>query len=311
MRRRFPRVLGRGFVAGVGLLATSGTAVRADGIEGVTRANWPTAWVWDPAIITGLFLSLALYLSGLRLLRQSTRSAHKARRERNAFLAGWAVLAIALISPVHPLGRQLFSLHMVQHELLMVVAAPLLVLGRPWRIWLWAVPSTLTRRPLRWWRGFDRSSVGRIVGLPFTAWLVHALALWVWHAPRLYEATLDRAPLHALQHACFFGSAVWFWQVVFFGPRRRAGYGMSIAFLFTTAMHTGALGALLTFATRPWYPRYASSAAAWSLTGAEDQQLGGVIMWVPAGLAYVIAALVLVAAWLRDAETSVLVPRES
>jgi putative membrane protein len=110
--------------------------------------------------------------------------------------------------------------------------------------------------------------------------------------------------MHALQHASFLGSALIFWSAVI-RPRRRASLGLSIVYLFTTAVHTGVLGALMTFARAPWYPAYASTAQLWSLTPAEDQQLAGLIMWIPASVAYLVAALLILRRWLASSEVSV------
>jgi cytochrome c oxidase assembly factor CtaG len=130
---------------------------------------------------------------------------------------------------------------------------------------------------------------------------VHALAIWVWHAPRLYDAAVTSALVHALQHASFLGSALLFWWALIHGRNGRLRYGASVLYIFTTALHTTALGAVLSLASRPLYPAYASTAA-WGLTPLEDQQLAGLIMWVPAGIAYLVAALGLMAEWLREAE---------
>ena len=277
-------------------------AARADVGSSVTRENWPTMWVWEPGIVAGLFASAAFYVSGLRWLRRATHAPAKLRREAWWFSAGWVLLAVALVSPVHALGSVLFSAHMTQHELLMVAAAPLLVLGRPGLVWLWAIPRGTARHitgaitrmlgPLRHW-----------LGHPSAAWLAQTIALWAWHAPRLYDKAVEHPLIHALQHACFLGTAVWFWHTVFFGPRRRAGYGMAVVYLFTTALHSGALGALITFARDPWYTHYIGTAPSWGLRPIEDQQLGGLIMWVPSGLAYIIAALALFAQWMTDTDS--------
>jgi putative membrane protein len=125
----------------------------------------------------------------------------------------------------------------------------------------------------------------------------------VWHAPPLYQATLTREDVHFLQHASFFGTALLFWWVLLHPVRhRRLGHGLGVLFLFTTALYGSALGALLTFASSPWYPAYAERAAPWGLSALEDQQLGGLIMWIPFGLLYTLAALALFGLWFRAME---------
>ena len=108
-----------------------------------------------------------------------------------------------------------------------------------------------------------------------------------------------------LQHVSFFGSALLFWWAIINGQRGAASYGAGILYLFTTSIHSGILGAFLTFTTRLWYPAYADSTAAWGMTAIEDQQLGGLIMWVPAGIVYIVAALLMFAGWIRESEKRV------
>jgi cytochrome c oxidase assembly factor CtaG len=128
------------------------------------------------------------------------------------------------------------------------------------------------------------------------AWWLHALAIWIWHVPPLFVAALADPALHVLQHACFLGSALLFWRSVVRAGATRRGGGALFS-VFTTMLYTGALGALLTFAREPWYVS-AAQATLLGLTPLEDQQLGGLLMWVPGGVAYLVAGLWIVAAWL-------------
>jgi cytochrome c oxidase assembly factor CtaG len=191
---------------------------------------------------------------------------------------------------------------MVQHELLMALAAPLLVLGRPLIPMLWALPMRWRRRLGGWAKAAPVQGGWRWATAPFAAWLLHAAALWLWHLPGPYQATLASEAMHTLQHASFLGTGLLFWWALVHGREGRMGYGAAVFYLFATAMHSGGLGALLTFAPSPWYPAYGGSAQAWGLTALEDQQLAGLIMWIPAGLVYVVAGLILLAAWMREAE---------
>jgi putative membrane protein len=129
---------------------------------------------------------------------------------------------------------------------------------------------------------------------PASAWSFHAVALWLWHVPALFVAALDSEAIHVLQHTCFFTSALVFWWAAL-GRRLRAPDATSIAMLFTTMLHTSALGLLLTFSTTPWY---GSAPDFLGLTALEDQQLGGLVMWVPGGLAYLVGGLMIVSTWL-------------
>ena len=135
--------------------------------------------------------------------------------------------------------------------------------------------------------------------------MIHAVALWVWHLPSLFQATIDNDWIHTAQHASFLGSALLFWWAIIGGRHHLSGYGMAVLYMFTTALHSGLLGALITFARSVWYPAYAHTTQSWGLTPLEDQQLGGLIMWVPAGLVYIFAGLAFVVAWMRESERRV------
>lgn len=185
--------------------------------------------------------------------------------------AGFGTLAFALLSPLHHLAEELLWAHMVQHEILMVVAAPLFVVARPLGALAWVVP---VRFP-RW------------LSDPWIAFVLHAAAIWLWHVPGVFELSVKSSLAHFAQHACFFVTALMFWHGAF------ARTGAGVASLFATMLHTGALGALMALSARPWYGGY----------GLEDQQLAGLVMWVPAGLAYPIAALALLSRTLRRCAT--------
>lgn len=216
-----------------------------------------------PAALAAIALGVAglAYLAGVRA-RAPLTPWHLA-----AFAAGWLALAAALAPPLDRAAADSFALHMVQHELLMVVAPPLMILGRPFTA-LGAVAPRGLLRALAWPLRIP----------PAAAWLLHAAALWTWHAPRLFDAALAAPAVHALQHACFFFTALLFWWTVF----RRVRVGTAAIYVVTTIIHSGALAALLTFAPAPLYAG----------TTLEAQQLGGLIMWVPAGYALLLAGLV-------------------
>ena len=263
-------------------------------------------WALDPLIITALLLSGWLYLRGVRRLWHEVRTGGGIKRwEAVAYACGWLALFIALVSPLHPMGEVLFSAHMTQHELLMLIAAPLVVLGRPLVAFLWALPMDWSRRLGQWTKLSWFQRAWRSITKPLTAWVIHAIALWVWHVPFLFQATLTSDVVHTFQHVCFLGSALLFWWALMHGPRNARGYGAAALYVFTTSIHSGVLGALITFASNIIYPAYSNTTASWGLTPLEDQQLGGLIMWVPAGAVYIIAGLALCAAWLRESEQSV------
>jgi putative membrane protein len=275
------------------LLAAAPVAVLAHAPE--APAGVPSVWTWnlEPWLLALLAWSAIAYALGLRRLwAQAGHGRGVAAHQAWAFGVGWLSLVVALVSPLDPLGSRLFSAHMVQHELLMVVSAPLLVIGRPLATWTWAMSPAQRRVVGRLFQRRGWVGLWSTLTDPLVAWALHALALWAWHVPAAFDAALAHEWLHIAQHVSFLGTALFFWWAVLGHDQRgRYGPGHSTAYLFTTMLHTGALGALLSLAPTPWYAGYVAHTAALGFDPVEDQQLGGLVMWVPAGLAYVIAAL--------------------
>lgn len=261
------------------------------------------AWSADWGVVVPLGLTAFLYARGsARLGRRGRTTLGAHHRAAVAFWSGWAVLVLALVSPLHRLGEVLFSAHMAQHELLMAVAAPLLVLGRPLVPGLWALPVAWRRRLAAWARTRPVGALWATLTRPGPAATLHGVVILAWHAPALYQRTLTSDAFHAAQHASFLGSALLFWWALIHGRGARGRYGLAVLYLFITSIYTGGLGALLAVADRVWYPAYAATTSAWGLTPLEDQQLAGLVMWVPAGLVYLVAALAFVVAWMRESE---------
>jgi putative membrane protein len=253
-----------------------------------------SAWSFEPGVVAPLAVCAFLYYSGIY------RSKVIPRIHIVAFTAGLLSLILALVSPLHALGEALFSAHMIQHEILMLIAAPLLVIGRPLVPFLWALPISWRRVVGQAVKVAPFQSVWRTITYPLVAWGIELVVLWAWHAPVLFEKTLTSELVHAAQHASFLFASLLFWWAVFQGGERRMGYGMSVIYIFTTAVHSTALGALLTLSPAVWYPDYGDTTAAWGLTPLQDQQLGGLIMWIPSGIVYLVAALWLFSLWLDE-----------
>lgn len=264
-----------------------------------TASAWGLS-LWDAAALALLIGAALLYAIGSR--RLSRRGAYVRPVERACFWIGWSAMMAALAPPVDTAAAQTFSAHMAQHELLMLVGAPLVVVGRPIVPWLWALPGPariragtgLQLRPLtRTWR---------LATTPVLAWALHGALVWIWHAPVFYEAALRSEAVHALQHATFVATAVLFWWGLVYGRYGRAAYGASVLYVFTTMVHTGVLGAAFALSTSPFYTIYETRAAAAGVDAVADQQLAGLYMWIPAGIVLMISGLALLVAWLAESE---------
>jgi cytochrome c oxidase assembly factor CtaG len=285
----------------IGVLACAFSADACDA-HVVASATVQANAGFDSVLVALLAAVSALYARGVaRLWRKAGVGRGVRVAEAWCFALGIAVLLAALVSPLAALASRSFSMHMIEHEMLMVVAAPLLVRARPLEAWAWALSSDARDRVVRWTRTAAAAWFWRSTTAPVSATVVHALALWVWHAPVLFVAALASEPLHALQHVCFLASALAFWWAMFGGATRNPG-PTSLACLFATMLHTSALGALLTLAPSAMYG--SGEPRVFGLAPLQDQQLGGLVMWVPGGLAYVVAGLAIVAHWLASPRVS-------
>lgn len=273
----------------------AGNGLPAAALAHVPAAGAERPWALDPWVLLGVLLPLGL--AALAYGYGAWRGREPAWRVA-CFSGGMLTLFIALVWPLDPLAGRSFAAHMGQHMLLMIVAPPLLLLARPLPAMLRARPELAG--PVRWARRGRWQALAR----PNPAFVLHGLAIWAWHAPRPYTLALQSEPVHILEHLSFLGTGLLFWWgVVHAGSPRGIGYGAAALLVLGTLMHTGLLGAVLTFAPRPLYPIHeAESALAGGLAPLADQQLAGLLMWVPGGFAYLLAGLVLAGAWLRAAD---------
>jgi cytochrome c oxidase assembly factor CtaG/cytochrome c2 len=268
-------------------------------------------WSAEPAVLASLALASVPYVAGLLRMRgREGLGRTVGGREVGAFSAGIVALVLALLSPLDRLSHDLFSAHMTQHLLLLLVAAPLLVAGRPAIVFLWAFPRRARRRIGAIWIA---AQLGRGIAAlmhPVAVWLLFIAGFVFWHMPGPYEWAIASEPVHALEHVSFLLTALMFWTIVIEpSGRRRIGFGATLIFVATTAVVSSLPGALIFLATRPLYAVHASSATAFGLSPLEDQQIAGVIMWIPGGLMYLAAALWVFARWLAEAEKRVSAPR--
>jgi putative membrane protein len=266
----------------------------------------PLVWTWnaDPVVLVPVLALVLLYVVGIARLWSRAGVGHGVPVWRAlACAAGLAALFAALVSPLDAAAEASFALHMAQHMLLIVIAAPLMALGNFGVVALTALPGRV-RVPLG--RSFASAPLRRVRAWLFAvplATAVHGVVVWLWHAPRLYDAALAEPLIHYLEHLTMFGTAVVFWwSALGAGRRGMLGYGAGVGALFLTMLHSGLLGILITLAPAPLYAAYAGSTPWATLSPLEDQQLAGIVMLIPGGLVYLMGGLGLLAVWLGAAE---------
>lgn len=250
-----------------------------------------------PSVVIGLVLlgGLYVFLGGLKA----------PRRRVTAFGASLVVLLVSLNGPLHDLSDSyLFSAHMVQHLILTLLFPPLFLYG---------LPAEVVRRVLRppWLQSF-----GAWLVRPIMAAAIFTVPIALWHLPPFYEAAMRHHGLHIVQHLVFLTtSVIMWWPVLSPVPELpRASYPGQLLYLFLLGIPMSVVGAMITLADTPLYPFYVEAPRVWGLTPMADQQIGGLMMWVPGGLVFWLAMTVV---WFRwsvreeqgDAEREV--PREA
>jgi putative membrane protein len=278
-------------------LLTPGAALAHTAAAAQPGWQGPEPWMLVPMLLTA-----AVYAIGLtRLRRRSDHGRSELARRARIFGLGLAVLAGATLSPLHALGARSFTAHMIEHELIMLAAAPLLVWSRPLGVMLWAFPASGRRRLAAVGRSRAGAGTWRTLSDPWLATALQSAALWIWHLPSLFDRALRSEGWHAGQHLAFFVTSLLFWSAML-GPRRNAW--ISAACLFVTSMTAGALGAFMALSESPWYGPYAAlGLAAFGLSPTEDQQLAGALMWAPGGLFHAVVAVAILAPHLRHVAT--------
>ncbi len=255
---------------------------------------WLTQWNWEPSIVVGTALIVGLYLYALNVLRKRYYPEEQVKTSQTvAFLLGIFIMFLALVSPLDELGDSyLFSAHMLQHLCLTMVGPPLLLLGTP----AWMLKPLLRNRAL--------FLIAKFFTYPAIAFFLFTADFWLWHAPPLYNATLENQSIHILEHITFIVFAVLNWWPVYSPLEEglpRLSPGGRILYLFLSGMPMVALGAGLTFAP-PLYAPYLAAPRIWGLSPATDQQLGGLIMWVPVNIAYIVIVSIIFIRWMQKQE---------
>lgn len=245
------------------------------------------AWNTDPVLIGALVVVAGLYAWNGR------GPAAPSRQQRAAFYVGWALVTAALVSPLCNISVALFSARISQHVVLTLVAAPLVALGDPGRVLASLLPARV------------RDRKGRSGRLPVLAAAGFAATLWAWHLPGPYDLTLQSDLAYWAMHVTTFGSALMLWHAL---VSRVENVLSVLAASLATSVQMSLLGGLLTLAPRPLFAPHAGTTWPWGLSPLEDQQLGGVIMWVPGGLLFLLFGLAALALGFQRLENRNSVP---
>ncbi len=296
-------ILLRSLMLIIGIIAT--TAIVAHGpqeyVDRDTSDIW-SLWTFPPLVTFNLVLASAIYIVGVqRLWTKAGTGMVIMKRQLAAFAAGMLVLALALTSPIDALSDDLGWIHMIQHMLIINVAAPLLVLSAPGLAFLWLLPLPWRRRFGNYWNR-DRSgkTVTYLLWQPLVLWGLFAFTLWIWHLPSLYESALRNELFHDFQHFTFLITACLFWRVLLDPVSRlRLSRVGAVLYLFFTSLHATVLGVFMALSQGVWYSTYEGRTLSWNISALEDQQLAGLIMWMPACMIYAIIAAIVLAFWLE------------
>ncbi|HEY1511221.1 MAG TPA: cytochrome c oxidase assembly protein [Solirubrobacteraceae bacterium] len=258
--------------------------------------SW-AGWSIEPPLLYVAFAGLLYWLGGIGYRRADQDPLRTA-----SFIAGLATIVLALDSPIDHYADQLFWVHMFQHVLLLTVAPPLILLGRPWpRMWRALPLEVRTNVGRRIARGRAAAPLRRLAR-PIPVWVLFNVTLLAWHVPGAYEATLRSNALHQLEHAMFFFTGLLFWaRVIDPGPLRpRLVWPMRIAYVIGAMIVGWGLAIALVLAPHPLYPHYAALAhRPGGISALTDQQLAAGIMWVPGSIAYAVAVLIGFYRWLE------------
>lgn len=270
------------------------------------------SWSFEPAVLIGVALAAGLYARGWWRLRGRGRGGRILQRWRAwCFAGGLLAVLLALVSPIATFDSVFFFMHMTEHVLLIMIAAPLIWLGAPMVPTLWAFNRESRHRLGELFHeDHPVHKVFHFLTRAGVALAIYILVLFVWHFPPLYDAAQGSTWVHELEHFMFFGSALLFWWPVIHpsGGKRRLGYGAAILYIFPAKIGGLVLGAGLTLTSQPFYETFRHSPSIWGLDALGDQQLGGLIMWVAGGLLYIIPLLVLVIMMMREDEGDVWIP---
>jgi len=264
-------------------------------------ATFLTDWTFYPQVVIPLVAFAAAYLWAARRVN-AAHPANPVPLDRPVFfLVGLACIGVALLSGIERYDTELFAVHMVQHMLIVFGAAPAIVLAAPITLVL-RVATPAVRA--RWILPVLRSRVVKVIAHPLVAWLLFTAIMWGSHVSPLFDAALEDPLLHDIEHALYLGTALLFWwPVVGRDPSPwRLPYPARVFYLALQMPLNSLLGVAILFSGQVLYPHYLTTGRTWPPSPLEDQQLAGAIMWGVGDAAFMVAILLVIAAWMRDDE---------
>ena len=289
-----------------------------------------SVWEFRPEVLLPLGVMLYLYLRGWLRLREIQRRVDAKRRKQRwrlarrseplatpwrlvSYLAGWLTLLVALISGIDAYGSMFFFVHMLQHLLIMMVAPPLLWLAQPYAIGMWGLPR-------RW-----RLEVGSLftggaparraldaIAKPGLAWMVMVVVTWVWHDGKMYNLSLTSELIHDIQHLSFVAMGLYYWWLVIGAAPRHYRFASPLKrslYLLAAVPPNALLGLSIALAEEPLYAYYTAVPRLWGVSVMADQQWGGILMWVPGSMMFMMAALVSAAVYFVEEEKKEALPQ--
>lgn len=270
------------------------------------------SWYFDPEPTVVLLTMTTLYLIGSRRLALEAPNAAYPTWRKVAYLSGIASLVLALLSPIAAYGERLFFIHMIQHMLLLMIAPPLLLLGAPMLPMLWALPRGWRRRLTRLIKpGSPLQRAGNALTTPWVAVMLYVATVAIWHLPKFYDAAQGRTLAHDIEHLMFFGTAMLYWWPVVHPARgrRRLSFGFAVPYLVPPFAEGTLIGIYLTFLGQPIYETYQFTDQPWGFSALSDQQLAGLLMWVPGGMLFLVPLIGILSQIVRDEEQNATRPR--
>ena len=264
-------------------------------------------WELDVAPLLVILVIAFTYVVGLWRLRWRTTVQPVATGRTVLFVLGILALLLALVSPIAAYSQDLFYMHMIQHLLLLMAAAPLLLLANSMPVFMWSLPKEARHKvgTLMTRDGFLRQILVPVAN-PKIALPLYFVTIWAWHVPLAYDAALNNGVVHYLEHLTMFGAATIFWWVIIGAAplRSRIGYPVRTLYVLLATIINTPLGIFITFSDGALYSFYRNAPGHWGISLVQDQQLGGLLMWIPGNMMFLVALTVLFFVWAERDERS-------